>query len=425
MIPIILALAGFAILLYLSGVYSGSETAFLSLSRLDLEALAEKSRVRRLARDPERLLIGILIGNTLVNVATGSLGALAALHLSAARGYSSGATIALEVGVLTFVILLLGEVAPKMYAMQRNMAVATRNAPLISTTLRVFAPIVSVMDAIDSSIRRRLVDVERPFVTSEELRTIVELSGRRGTLEEDERDMIDSVIEFGDTVVREIMVPRVDMGCIEDRLSISEVVEKAKELGHSRIPVFHEDVDHIVGILYVKDLLKTDISDSSGVRLPQLVRAAYYTPESKKAGDLLRELQHRRIHIAIIVDEYGGTAGLVTLEDLIEEIVGEIRDEYDGEDEPLIRVIDRSTVIADGVVRLDDLADEIGVVLESEDVETLGGYLMEAFGRIPSEGEKMERAGLEFTVESVEEQRVKRVRVVRQQDLGADEDKKE
>lgn len=424
MTELVPVLAGFAVLLYLSGVYSGSETAFFTLSRLDIEGLADTSRVRRLARSPERLLVGILIGNTLVNVAAGSLGALAALRISEARGYSPGATIAFEVGVVTFVILLLGEVAPKMHALQRNMSVASRNAPLISGTLKLFSPIVGAMDAMISSMRGRLADDERPFVTAEELRTIVAVSGQRGTLEDDERDMIDSVIEFGGTVVRELMVPRVDMACIEDTSPVAEVIDTVRELGYSRIPIFHEDIDHIIGVLYVKDLLKIDPADSGDMRLSQLTRPAYYTPESKSAGDLLRELQRRRIHIAIVVDEYGGTAGLVTLEDLIEEIVGDIRDEYD-EDEQLIRVVNRSTVIANGVVRLDELAEEMDVALESEDVETLGGYLMEVFGRIPSEGEKAERAGLEFTVESVEEQRVKRVRIVRLENLEAEQEKKE
>ena len=424
MIELIPVLVGFIVLLYLSGSYSGSETAYFALSRLDIEQLDGKSLVRRLAREPERLLVGILIGNTLVNVAAGALGALAALRISESHGYSPAATIALEVGVVTFVILLLGEVAPKMYAMQRNVAVASRNAPLIALTLRIFSPLVAVMGKIVASMRGKLADSGRPFVTAEELRTIVAVSGKRGTLEEDERDMIDSVIDFGDTVVRETMVPRVDMHCIEDAAGFDEVIEKAKSFGHSRIPVYHEDIDHVVGVMYVKDLLKRDIVDAQDVRLDDIVRPAYYTPESKNAGDLLREMQHRRIHIAIVVDEYGGTAGLVTLEDLIEEIVGDIHDEYD-EDERLVRVVDRRTLVADGGIHLDELAEELEVVLESEDVETLGGYLMEMFGRIPSEGEKCERSGFEFTVESVEDQRVTRVRIVRLDDERQQETGKE
>ena len=410
MIPLALTLAGFAVLLFFSGIFSGSETALFSLSRIELEELDPRGRIRRLMREPERVLIAILLGNTLVNVAAGSLGALAALRVSEAGGYPEGATIALEVGVVTFVILIFGEVAPKMYAMQRNKVTAGRNAPLILATLRAFSPVVRVLSAFVAKMQGRVAADEKPFVTAEELRTIVALSEEYGTLEEDERDMIDSVMEFGDTVVREIMVPRVDVDCFEDTTTVGDVIEKVKRQGYSRLPVYRGDIDHVVGILYVKDLLKLDLDRDRGRTLSELVRPPYYTPESKKAGELLRELQRRRIHIAVVVDEHGGTAGVVTLEDLIEEIVGEIRDEHDQE-EPLVRFVDSSTVMASGIVRLDELADEIEVELESEDVETLGGFLMEAFGRIPSEGEKLERAGLEFTIESVEEQRITRVRI--------------
>jgi putative hemolysin len=273
-----------------------------------------------------------------------------------------------------------------------------------------------VVSAIDNLFFTRLSSgagqSERPFVTAEELRTIVALSGQRGTLEEDERDMIDSVMEFGDTVVRELMVPRVDMECLDVAATVGEAIARVREVGLSRLPVYEGDIDHIVGVLYAKDLLKLNAETDSGLSVLGLLRTAHFTPESKKAGDLLRELQHRRTHIAIAVDEYGGTAGLVTLEDLIEEIVGEIHDEYDDE-EPLLKVVNRNTVIADGMVRLDELAEEFGVELETEGIETLGGYLMNAFGRIPSEGEKLQRDGLELTIEDVEEQRITSVRIVK------------
>jgi putative hemolysin len=422
--PLVLGLAGFAALLFLSGVFSGSETALFSLSRIELEELDPRGSIRRLMRDPERVLIAILLGNTLVNVAAGSLGALAALRVSEAGGYPEGATIALEVGVVTFLILIFGEVAPKMYAMQRNKLTAGRNAPLVLATLRAFSPVVAALSAFVGKMQGRVGDDGTPFVTAEELRTIVALSEEHGTLEEDERDMIDSVMEFGDTVVREIMVPRVDVDCFDDTTTVGDAIEKIKQLGHSRLPVYRGDIDHVLGILYVKDLLKLDLDRDRGRTLSELVRPPHYTPESKKAGELLRELQRRRTHIAMVVDEHGGTAGLVTLEDLIEEIVGEIRDEYDNE-EPLVQFVDSRTVVASGIVRLDELADEIEVELESEDVETLGGFLMEAFGRIPSEGEKIERAGLEFTIESVEEQRITRVRIVRLPRRGSDGEVKE
>ncbi len=412
MMVFVLAAIGFALLLFLSSAFSGSETAFFSLSRLDLEELDPKGRVRRLMREPEKLLISILLGNTLVNVAAGSLGALVALEFGRVRGYPEATTIALEVVVVTFIILVLGEVAPKMYAMQRNILLARRTAPIIFAVLRVFQPVVTGLDSMVSKVQGRLADDERPFVTAEELRTIVAISEQRGTLEEDERDMIDSVMEFGETVVREVMVPRVDMECFEDTTRVGEAVARIRELGLSRFPIYHGDIDHVVGVLYAKDLLELDPETDAGREVGGLIRPAHFTPESKKAGELLRDLQRRRIHIAIVVDEYGGTAGLVTLEDLIEEIVGEIRDEYD-EEEPLVTVIDRRTVIADGMVRLEDLEEEIGVDLEVDGVETLGGLLMNAFGRIPSEGEKLERGDLAFTVESVEEQRIVRVRIDR------------
>ncbi|MCK4679775.1 HlyC/CorC family transporter [bacterium] len=404
---------GFAALLYLSGLFSGSETAFFSLSKLDLSEMPPGSRVRRLMNKPEKLLIAILVGNTLVNVATASLGALAALALSRAHDYPEGLTIALEVGVVTFVLLVIGEVAPKMYAMQRNVAVARRNAGLLSVVMNVLRPVISALDVLAGKLSGGAAGEERPFVTAEELRTIVALSEKRGTLEEDERDMIDSVMEFGDTVVRELMVPRVDMVCFDSAVTVGAATDGVKELGFARVPVYEGDIDHIGGILYAKDLLKFDTETDRDRSITDILRSPLFTPESKNAGELLRELQRRRTHIAIVVDEYGGTAGLVTLEDLIEEIVGEIQDEHDQEEKPLLTIVDSRTLIADGIVRLDELAESMELTLEGEGVETLGGYLMEAFGRIPSEGEQLERDGAEFTIESVVEQRITSVRIVR------------
>jgi CBS domain containing-hemolysin-like protein len=412
---------GFAVLLYFSGMFSGSETAFFSLSKLDLCEMPPRSRICRLMEAPERLLIAILVGNTLVNVAAGSLGALVALSFSHERNYSPGLTIALQVGVVTFLILVVGEVAPKMYAMQRNIEFARRSSGLLSIVMRVLRPVITVLDALVGKLGGETMGEERPFVTAEELRTIVALSEERGTLEEDERDMIDSVMEFGDTVVRELMVPRVDMECFDSAATVGEAIDGVKESGYARVPVYEGDIDHVVGVLYAKDLLRFDAESDRDRTITDTLRPPFFTPESKNAGELLRELQRRRTHIAIVIDEYGGTAGLVTLEDLIEEIVGEIRDEHDQE-EPLLTVIDKNSLVADGMVRLDELAESMGLEFEeTEGVETLGGYLMDAFGRIPSEGERLERDGAEFTIESVVEQRITSVRVVRVEADDSDE----
>ena len=405
--------AGFAVLLYLSSIFSGSETAFFSLSRLDIGDMEKGDRVRSLLDHPDRLLITILLGNTLVNVAAASLGAVVALRFAHSLGYSETATIALEVGVVTLVILVVSEIAPKMYAIERNTEFARRSAPVLFAVGSVLAPIVSVVHGLVSKLGGGEAGADQPFVTTEELRTIVAISEHDGTLDEEERDMIDSVMEFGDTVVRELMVPRVDVQGLEDTTTVSEAIALVREEGHSRLPVYREDLDHITGVLYAKDLLGVDPQTGGGQAISGLVREAYFTPETKNAGELLRELQRRRTHIAIVVDEYGGTAGVITLEDLIEEIVGEIRDEHD-EEKPLLQVLDMKTLIADGSIRLEDLAEELAVTdFPGEGIETLAGYLLDAFGRIPSEGEKFERDGLEFTIESLEEQRITSVRIVK------------
>ena len=422
---LIAAAVGFSVLLYFSGIFSGAETALFSLSRLEVSEMDEQSRVRRLMKSPDRLLITILLGNTLVNVAASSLGAVVALSVCRALGVSEAVSIAIEVGVITFLILVIGEVAPKMYAMQQNLSFANRSAPVLFALGRLLSPVISAVHSMVSRLGR-FDEGETPFVTADELRTIIAISEHEGTLEEDEREMIDSVMEFGDTVVRELMVPRVDMECFEEAVTVLEAIAGFREHGFSRMPVFRGDIDHIVGVLYAKDLLKLDLEQAGGKSIGGLIREASFTPETKSAVELLRELQHRRIHIAIVVDEYGGTAGLVTMEDLIEEIVGEIRDEHDDEEKPLFRVLDSRTLVADGAIRLDLLADELDVPeLESEGIETLGGYLMDAFGRIPSVGEKLERDGFEFTVEELDEQRITSVTIVKQNDAERSEVKEE
>ncbi len=413
MLYLVAAGAGFAILLYLSSIFSGSETAFFSLSRLDIGELEKHGRVRSLLDHPDRLLITILLGNTLVNVAAASLGAVVALTFARSLGYSETVTIALEVGVVTLVILVVSEIAPKMYAIERNAKFARRSAPVLFAVGSVLAPVISVLHNLVSTLGGGEAGGDHPFVTAEELRTIVAISEHDGTLDEEERDMIDSVMEFGGTVVRELMIPRVDIKGLEDVTTVSEAIALVREEGHSRLPVYREDLDHITGVLYAKDLLGVDPQTGGGQAISGLVREAYYTPETKNAGELLRELQRRRTHIAIVVDEYGGTAGVITLEDLIEEIVGEIRDEHD-EERPLLQVLDMKTIIADGSIRLEDLAEELAVMdFPGEGIETLAGYLLDAFGRIPSEGEKLEREGLEFTIESLDEQRITSVRIVK------------
>ena len=291
---------------------------------------------------------------------------------------------------------------------------ARRAAGVLNALMRAAGPLVTGLSVLSAKVGGRATQGAKPFVTAEELRTIVAVSERRGTLGEGEREMIDSVMEFGETLVRETMVPRADMECLEDSATVGAAIARVRELGFSRLPVYHGDIDHITGILYAKDLLQFESELDAARPIADLPRKAFFTPESKKAGELLRELQRRRTHIAIVVDEYGGTAGLVTLEDLIEEIVGEIRDEHDSE-EPGVRVLDDATLLAAGTVRLDELAADHGLRIGAPDgdVETLAGYLLDEFGRVPATGESIERGALRFEVAAVDDQRITSVRIVR------------
>ncbi len=268
---------------------------------------------------------------------------------------------------------------------------------------------LAVMNRLDDTL---WLTEAQPHLSAGEIRSLINTDNQDNTLDEDEREMIQSIFSFHDTAVREIMIPRIDMVAVDGDLEVAGALAMLIEEGHSRIPVYDGSVDKVVGILYAKDLLKLYRQDSSagqGVKLADLVREAYYIPESKKIDEVLDEFRAKRIHMAVVIDEYGGTAGLVTLEDVIEEIVGEIEDEFD-EEERLLTWVDGSTVRLDPKINLEDLAEELGVTFaEAEGVdtsETLGGLIYEAAGNVPSQGDTMEVAGFQVTVEEVTDQRL-------------------
>jgi CBS domain containing-hemolysin-like protein len=257
---------------------------------------------------------------------------------------------------------------------------------------------------------------KKTLLSEDELKTLVDFGEEKGTLEQDEKEMIHSIFEFGQTSVKEIMIPRIDMVCIPTTAGINELLELIKDNLHSRIPVYRDTVDNIVGIFYAKDLLpfinKRKNQNSS---IEKLARPVYFVPEQKMIDDLLREFQSEKIHMAIVVDEYGGTSGLVTLEDIIEEIVGEIQDEYDIE-QPLYRKINENTFLVDGSMPLTEINSELGLELPTEEgVETIGGFLFGIFGSVPKEKEIAKYNGYEFTIEKIIERRIKQVRIVLKQ----------
>ena len=410
-------LALFLILILCSAFFSGSESAFFSLTELDLGRLRETtplSRAQRRVLDlmarPRRLLLAILIGNTSVNVAAATVSTLF-IH----RYWPHGpVAFVLEVVVVTLALLIFAEVSPKILAVKQPEKTALRTSWVLRAMVWLFYPLVLLLDAMTRHFTRLLrVQSERPFSDAEELKALLEVGEENGALDENEREMIHSIFEFRETVVREVMVPRTDIVQVEKDTPVEELLEIAKEMGHSRIPVFDDQVDNVVGILHVKDLLPYMRGGRAIPPLSALVRPAYFVPESKMIGELLREFQQQRIHMAIIVDEYGGTAGLVTLEDIIEEIVGEIRDEYDHET-PLIDILDGDRWRIDGKISISELNEalELGIP-EDEEYDSLGGFILSHLGHIPTAGEEAVFGNLVLSVETVESQRIQTVVVSR------------
>ena len=409
----------FVILLALSAFFSGSETAFFSLNKLQVKEQREDGgaagrRVARLLARPQRLLVTILVGNTVVNTAAVTLATLLAHSLAEAGGLPLELVIPLEIVAVTLVLLLVAEVTPKVLAFRHNAETARAAALPLQACQALLWPVVKPLLALTHRVRRGMQDPDRVLFTPDEMKALLEVGQEEGSLEEDEKELIHSIFEFGETTVREVMVPRIDMVCLPHDAGLDEAVDLIRREGHSRIPMFRERVDNVVGILYAKDLLPFLQQREAPDSLDQLARLPYFVPEGKKIDDLLREFQANRIHMAIVVDEYGGTAGLVTLEDILEEIVGEIQDEFDAEAPPWRRTADEGWVIDSGLLLEDAnalLEDE--VLPTEEDYETLGGFIYELAGEVPKAGDSFEHLGWRFTVMTMKRHRIGLVKVKR------------
>ncbi len=413
-----LSLLLYVALLFISAFFSGSESAFFSLPPAELrrfrksEESSSAKRIVKLLEKPRRLLTTILIGNTIVNVSAATLAALLAnrvLPPDQMKGWRLLAMIAL----VTFTILFFSEIVPKVFAVKSASRFAKRSSLILEGLILLFIPISFIFEKLTGLITRLLrIHKEIPFVNEEELKALIEIGEEKGALDPSEREMIHSIFEFRETMVKEIMIPRMDMTAIEKSTPVDEVLAEVKSKGHSRIPVYEEEIDNIIGILYVKDLLPLMASGKPIPALTTLVRKPYFVPQSKQIDELLKEFQKERLHIAIVVDEYGGTAGLITLEDVIEEIVGDIRDEYDRE-QPLARQVDDRTWLVDGKINIEELNDLASFDLPTEeDFESLGGFLFSELGRIPTENDSVTYRGIQFVIEKVQRRRIKQVRIV-------------
>ena len=403
------------VLIILSAFFSGSEIALFRLSRtrrrhLMVEGVAAAGALDSLMRHPNRVLITILIGNNLANIAAAALATAMAIDIFGDTG------VGIATGVMTLVVLLVGEITPKAFASRNPQAVSLRVAGPLRMLQVAFLPAVWLLEKLTDTVFRLLGakrHEDRTFMSSDELRTLIDMGTEEGVIEEEEQEMIHGVISFGELMAKEVMVPRTDVIATPADAPVKEAVQTAVRSGYSRLPVYTNNLDNVTGILYAKDLLLHLAEGKGDVPVRELAREPVYIPETNTLDDVLAELQEKRTHLAIVIDEYGGTSGIVTMEDLLEEIVGEIFDEYDLRREA-IRVIDERVALVDARVHVDDVNEAFGTDIPEDEVfETVGGFVYHSLGRLAKEGEVFEDHGVRVRVEKVLNRRILRVRLER------------
>ena len=407
--------------LLLSALYSGSEVAFFSLvNQIDQlrpgggEYGSKDSRILKMLQKPRRLLATILIGNTFANIVSSVMAAVITGKIAAYYGFSEVIVYSVEIIVLTFMILILSEITPKVIAINNPLKVSRRMVGFVYTHFILFMPVSKIIAESTMSLEKTLPKPNNKM-TAQDLKTMAEMSEQEGSLKGDEREIIENVIEFGNITVREIMTSRVNIVAVPVNATLEEVIQLIQEKGLSRMPLFENDLDNISGVIYSKDVLpyiNSDIGEQL-INWKTIARKALFIPATKKLDDLLRDFQHEKTHIAIVVDEYGGTEGLVTLDDILEEIVGDIGDEYDDQEEKLYTRFKNGVYIFDAKIDLDDLDEILNTTISSDDdeFETLGGLVYHLTERIPNVGERMIYKNLEMTVHSVKNNRVKKLRI--------------
>lgn len=396
-------------LLALSSFFSSAETAMMTVNKIRVRTLAEAglSRAKVLAKildNQPKMLSAILIGNNIVNLSASSLMTVLVTRMLG-DAYVGAAT-----GVLTLLILIFGEITPKTTATLYPETVALWFARPIYAIMQVLTPVIFVVDKMSMGVLRLLhidPNKKQEAITEDELRTIVEVSHEEGVIESDEKKMIYNVFDFGDSVAKDIMVPRIDMTFFDVDAAYDEVLEVFRKEKYTRYPVYEGTTDNVIGIINIKDLLF--VEEEKDFKLRDYLREPLYTYEFKKTAELMVELRKTQNNIAIVLDEYGATAGLITLEDMLEEIVGEIRDEYDDDEEDLIRRIGPKELVVEAAMKIDDLNDQLGLTLESEDYDSLGGFVIGLLDHLPEEKEEVIYENLRFVVDKVERNRIDKI----------------
>lgn len=378
------------ILLLLSGYFSSAETAYTAANELGLKEEAENGKKQavialKLLDNKSKLLSAILIFNNIVNLSA------SALTTTIAMKYLGSAYIALATGILTFILLIVGEITPKTIATVKSETIALKYASVLYLVVKLLTPVIFIVDKFSRAFLKLFnvdPDAAREAMTEYELRSIVAASHEDGVIETEERQMIDNVVDFGDSCAKDVMIPRIEMCSVSIESTFNELKEVFFDKKYTRIPVYDETPDNIVGVLNMKDLLFYQNYDGFNIR--SIMREPNFTFEYKKTSDLLMEMRENTIPMIFVLDEYGATVGLVTLEDLLEEIVGEIRDEYDEDEDDLIKETGENEYLLDGTLKLDDINNALGTTLSSEEYDSIGGLIIEKLDHIPEVNESVE-----------------------------------
>lgn len=407
---IYIQIIGLIILIILSSFFSASETALMSISKIRVRHMVEENikganRVKELIDNPSSLLASILVGNNVVNIASSSLATVLAINLIGSRG------VAISTIIMTIVVLIFGEITPKTLASQNSEQISLRVSNPIFIVSKMLKPVVIITTTISKFFIKLLggkSDSNKPFITEDELKTMVDVSEEEGILKSEEKDMIHNVFQFGDLYAKDVMVQRVDIIALDIEESLDKIISVIKEEGFSRIPIYSNTIDNIVGILNVKDIIFME--DTKGFSLKNYMREITYTYEFRKVTELFKDMNKNRQHMVVVLDEYGGTVGIVTIEDLIEEIVGDISDEYDDE-EPEIYVVKEDEYIVEGSVRIEDINELIGTKIESEEFDSIGGFIIGVLGRFPNISEEIIYSNYRFIIEDIDRNRIKKIRI--------------
>ena len=403
----------FVICILLSAFFASSEVALISITRAKARTLVNEGKpgsnaVASLKESPEHLLITILIGNTIVNIAAASIATAIAIQIFGDLG------VGIATGFVVIILLIFGEIGPKIYAARASDSFALTVAPVILFLSRIFTPLIWLVERVSPKFGIGKESAE-PAVTEEEIKEWIDVGKEDGTIEQGEQDMLYSVLEFADTTAREIMTPRVDVTLMEDTVTFEEAIRIFNETGFSRIPVYHDQNDNITGILNVKDVFSAMVSRRKDSTIKEIMYDPMFVPETKKIDDLLKELQVHRVQMAIVIDEYSSFVGIVTVEDILEELVGDILDEYDKE-EPEILNISEGVYVVDAQMWVDDINDRIDINLPVDEAyETVGGLIIDRLGHIPLHpGEKTEinEGKITLVVMQMHGRRIVKVKIV-------------